>query len=299
MCWLGDLGYSIGTWTSVRYSSGDCLFQGTLRFCTSFPLIAQSWFTTAKLQPALRYESIPRWLIIVNCMLFVLCTNTQYSILSIIKQISLKFCNFAYNMKTNMTKEELLQRLNDIEWDDFEVKEASGGLPKSIWETVSAFSNTSSGWIILGVKENRDESGTTYIVTGVPNAEKMEQEIISTLRSRTKFNALISGKAKQYDIDGKKVLAFEIPLSPHRPVALKGNGDVYIRTGSGDVLASDLEIDAIIRDSAFGSKSEMEVPNSGFDDINRESIASYRSYLRDYNRALSYPGLDDKEFCSN
>ncbi|MDD6852430.1 MAG: ATP-binding protein, partial [Bacteroidales bacterium] len=116
-----------------------------------------------------------------------------------------------------MTKEELLQRLSDIEWDDFEVKEASGGLPKSIWETVSAFSNTSGGWIILGVKEKRDENGSTYIVTGVPNVEKMEQEIISTLRSRTKFNSLISGKAKLYDIDGKKVLAFEIPLSPHRP----------------------------------------------------------------------------------
>ena len=197
-----------------------------------------------------------------------------------------------------MTKEELLLRLSDIEWDDFEVKEASGGLPKSVWETVSAFSNTSGGWIILGVKEKRDENGSTYIVTGVPNVEKMEQEIISTLRSRTKFNSLISGKAKLYDIDGKKVLAFEIPLSPHRPIALKSNGDVYIRTGSGDALASDLEIDAIIRDSAFGSKSEMEVLNSGFDDINRESIASYRSYLRDYNRALSYPDLDDKEFCS-
>ena len=41
-----------------------------------------------------------------------------------------------------MTKEELLARLNDIEWNDFEVKEASGGLPKSMWETFSAFSNT-------------------------------------------------------------------------------------------------------------------------------------------------------------
>jgi hypothetical protein len=31
-----------------------------------------------------------------------------------------------------MTKEELLARLNDIEWNDFEVKEASCGLPRKI-----------------------------------------------------------------------------------------------------------------------------------------------------------------------
>ena len=201
-------------------------------------------------------------------------------------------------MIAKMTQEELLQRLNDIEWDDFEVKEASGGLPKSMWETVSAFSNTAGGWIILGVKEKRDDNGSIYIVNGVPNAEKMEEEIITTLRSRTKFNALISCQAKRYEIDGKKILAFEIPLSPHRPIALKSTGDVYIRTGSGDVLASDLEVDAIARDCAFGAKSEMEVPFSSFSDINTESIASYRSYLNDYNRPLSYPNLNDRDFCS-
>lgn len=64
-------------------------------------------------------------------------------------------------MLTNMTKEELLYLLNGIEWNDFEIKEASGGLPKSMWDTVSAFSNTTGGWIILGVKEKRDENGST------------------------------------------------------------------------------------------------------------------------------------------
>ena len=39
-----------------------------------------------------------------------------------------------------MTKDELITKLKDIEWDDFEVKEAANGLPKSIGETVSAFS---------------------------------------------------------------------------------------------------------------------------------------------------------------
>lgn len=44
-----------------------------------------------------------------------------------------------------MTKDELLSRLQDIEWEDFEVKSASRELSKNIWESVSAFSNGSGG----------------------------------------------------------------------------------------------------------------------------------------------------------
>ncbi len=196
-----------------------------------------------------------------------------------------------------MTKEELLKRLNDVEWDDFEVKDASGGIPKSMWETVSAFSNSAGGWIILGVKEKKGEAGNYYQACGIDNIEKMEQDIVTTLRSRSKFNAVISSRAYRFKIDEKDVIAFEIPVSPHKPVAIKSTGEVYIRTGSGDVLASDLEVDAIVRDSAFGSRSEMEVAGSGFEDVNLESLASYRSYLRDYNRGLSYPDLDEAAFC--
>ena len=34
-----------------------------------------------------------------------------------------------------MTKEELLQRLTDIEWDDFEVKEAQNKMPNNVWKS--------------------------------------------------------------------------------------------------------------------------------------------------------------------
>ena len=53
-----------------------------------------------------------------------------------------------------MTKEELEKRINEIEWDDFEMKTGQNKLPNDVWETVSAFSNTSGGWIVLGVHQH-------------------------------------------------------------------------------------------------------------------------------------------------
>ena len=56
-----------------------------------------------------------------------------------------------------MTKVELVNRLKDIEWEDFEVKSAQGGLPKSSWESVSSFSNTGGGWLIFGIEEVKNK----------------------------------------------------------------------------------------------------------------------------------------------
>ena len=73
-----------------------------------------------------------------------------------------------------MTKEELLQKLADIEWDDFECKASQNKLSEDVWSTVSAFSNTSGGWIVLGIKQE----GKKFEIQGVNNGEKTESDFL-------------------------------------------------------------------------------------------------------------------------
>lgn len=100
-----------------------------------------------------------------------------------------------------MTKEELLSRLNGVEWNDFEIKEAQNEIPKTAWETVSAFSNSDGGWIVFGVKERRAGGKSTYEIQGIANAEKMEQDFVTVLRSNCKFNQRQSTSSDVEDVE--------------------------------------------------------------------------------------------------
>jgi len=122
-----------------------------------------------------------------------------------------------------MNKAELLKRLSDIEWDDFEVKEARSDLPKSIWETVSAFANSSGGWIVLGVSQ----TGKRFNICGVEKPEKVEQSFTTVLRSRSKFNVLINPECKiVYQNPGR----FDINISEwHKTAISKPRNPVIAR----------------------------------------------------------------------
>ena len=52
-----------------------------------------------------------------------------------------------------MNEKNLIKKLQDIEWEDFEVKKAGSEIPKNSWETVSAFSNTNGVGLFLGLNK--------------------------------------------------------------------------------------------------------------------------------------------------
>ena len=193
-----------------------------------------------------------------------------------------------------MTKEELIDRINDIEWEDFEAKEAKSELPKNIWETVSAFANTSGGWIVLGIKQN----GKKFEISGVDNAEKLEQDFLGTLRSQ-KFNEPVDAKSMLYHIDGHKVLAFHIASSPHKPIYYNNPQNTFIRFGSGDQRATNGEITAMFHNQSFGIKSEQILLDSDLSMLNEDTIRDYRNYFKLYSHRPNLIGNDIADFCKH
>lgn len=192
-----------------------------------------------------------------------------------------------------MTKEDLLQKLTEIEWDDFECKRAQDKLPDDVWSTVSAFSNTSGGWIIFGVKQQ----GKLFEINGVNNGEKTESDFLNTLRNGQKFNMRLTARGQKYNFDGKLVLAFFVPSSIVKPIYVGSPINTYIRTGSGDRRATETEVMAMMRDQAFGSKSEQVVEGTSINDLNKSSLETYRNHIRNDNPSFPYKDLPDNQFC--
>ncbi|MGQ1787984.1 RNA-binding domain-containing protein [Saccharicrinis sp. GN24d3] len=190
-----------------------------------------------------------------------------------------------------MTKEELIYRLSDLEWEDFEVKEAKANVPKGCWETVSSFSNTNGGWLVFGIRQK----GKSFEVTGIDNAEKIEQDFLNTLRG-DKFNVPIPTRQYKYTLDGKNVLAFYIPVSNKKPVYYNTQANTFIRRGSGDQRATKEEVDAMYRDQSFGTKTSECALGTSVADLHVKSLKQYRDYMTRFNPDVSYNRFDQEEF---
>lgn len=190
-----------------------------------------------------------------------------------------------------MTKAELIERIAEIEWEDFEVKAAASEIPKNTWETVSAFANTNGGWLILGIAQKHN----AFDITGVKNPEKLEQDFLNTLRGE-KFNAKISTRQSILNFDGKTILCFYIEPSADKPIYFNTLSNTFIRRGSADQRASKNEIDALYRDQAFGTKTSQIAAGTQHSHLHLNSINRYRDYMSRFNPAVSYNRYTTDEF---
>jgi ATP-dependent DNA helicase RecG len=148
-----------------------------------------------------------------------------------------------------MTRDELLARLNSIEWNDIEFKEASWAIPKNALTTVSAFANTEGGHLVFGVKE---ENGK-FSISGVIEADKVQNEFLGQVRDRHKISVFLPITGKLHSLSESTVIVFYVPEAQRneKPVFLDGNPKkAYIRRGSRDDTCTGDELVRFMRDAA-------------------------------------------------
>lgn len=148
-----------------------------------------------------------------------------------------------------MTRDELIDRLKKYEWSDIEFKEAAWAAPRSSYESVSAFANSSGGWLVFGVRDH----GGSFEIVGVIEIDKVQNEFLSTLRSRQKVNRAINVSGEVIETGGETLLVFHVPESPRseKPVYLDGDiRRLFIRRGGCDERCTPAEIERFLRDAS-------------------------------------------------
>ena len=193
-----------------------------------------------------------------------------------------------------MTRDDLIERLNKYEWSDVEFKEARNAAPRSAYETVSAFANTAGGWLVFGV---RDRGGTLEMV-GVMQVDKVQNEFLSTLRSRQKINRAIDVAEDLVETDGNTLLVFHIPESPRSDKPVYLDGDIrrsYIRRGAGDERCTPEEIERFLRDASEDRYDREPLGLDAEEFFDPDSVRWYRRVFDERNPGR-HQALSDVEF---
>ncbi|MDY2964333.1 MAG: ATP-binding protein [Streptococcus dysgalactiae] len=171
--------------------------------------------------------------------------------------------------------------LNLPEGIEIEYKAAEKGLPRSFWETYSAFANTNGGVVILGY----DERDKVNPIKGFKNPQPIYDQLLNDANNRNKvsFNLLTDDDIliKPIRDSDRSLIIVNIREAPYsaKPVHIgKDIGNSYIRLGEGDRAVTKQQLKYLLSSSHDDIDSQI-LPNFDISDINFETVERYRSRL--------------------
>ncbi|MCQ4725621.1 putative DNA binding domain-containing protein [Anaerotignum faecicola] len=169
-------------------------------------------------------------------------------------------------------------------------------LPNSFWESYSSFSNTSGGWIILGVSEGNPKNE----IVGVGNVEKTLTSLWDQLSNGNKvsYRNINNEDVNTYTIDGKTVIIIYVKEAPEnmKPVFISGKlENSWIRTGDGDRKVSKEELFSLVRNAQPGHDS-LPAENFTIEDIDIDSLITYKERVNKRFPKKKYIEMDNIDF---
>lgn len=184
-----------------------------------------------------------------------------------------------------------------------EYKESKANLSHSLFESYSAFANTSGGIICLGISEELDSKGCrVYPVTGIDNPQIQEEQLSAKFSdtNMVTYNSVEEISIKTTN-QGKKYIEIIVNEAPRdkKPVEVVDRKSksmrAYIREGSSDRLAKGEIYQALIRDKSDILDREV-LKNYTLEDLDMRSINEYRLRVQARPKYASYQDYKTEEF---
>ena len=187
-----------------------------------------------------------------------------------------------------------------------ECKKAENQIPKSVWETYSAFANTLGGTILLGISEHTQATSpdNKFEVTGVSNPSKMKKAVFDTLNShKVNRNILTDKDVEIVEYEGRSVLCIHVPQADYRqrPIYINGNmmNGSFKRNYEGDYHCTEDDVRAMIRDANDSGNDSVLMEHYTMEDIDSHTLGDYRNRFRIANPDHVWNGFSDKDFLLN
>ncbi|TXE07903.1 AAA family ATPase [Gelidibacter salicanalis] len=186
------------------------------------------------------------------------------------------------------------------EYFEVEYKSGKGGFPKELWKTYSAFANTNTGIIVIGIKENRggfdieglsDEQIENYkrqFWDGCNNPNTISRNILS------------NDDVRVVELKGRKLLGLRIPFAnrTERPVYLTRNpfGNTYKRNYEGDYRCTENEVKRMLADSSSELQLDaLILEHFTIEDLDPTSIRHFRQLFASSRSGHPWHALEDGE----
>lgn len=182
-----------------------------------------------------------------------------------------------------------------------EAKSAAGGLPKSLVTTLSAFSNSAGGGLVILGLDEKEEFATlpSFNATAIAEAVKDLVRQRRNADSHGKLSPTPQAEVEIVEFEGGSLVLVEVAELPvhQKPCYIATAGPMngsYYRLHDGDHLYSEFEVYALQSNTRQPRDDEHRVEAANFGDLDHQSITSYLEQLRS-SRPSVFHKLDEQE----